>query len=125
MCAPRLARRLKKPGDLDSGALLRVAHARADWPLWLKAVGVNNVSAKGPMFEYYGQALQAASDGLGVALGIRPYIDDDIAAGRLVVPFKLSVPKGSDWYLIYRGFRRDEPAFATFRRWIGSAARPA
>ena len=57
-CAPPLARRPKKPGDLHSGVLLRVAHARADRPLWLKAVGVNNVSAKGPMFEYYGQALQ-------------------------------------------------------------------
>jgi len=31
----------------------------------------------------YGQALQAAIDGL-VAMGIRPYIDDDLAAGRLV-----------------------------------------
>jgi len=27
----------------------------------------------------YGQALQAAIDGLGIAMGIRPYIDDDLA----------------------------------------------
>ncbi len=72
VCAPRLARRLKKPGDLDSGAAV-TCRAR---PRRLAAVaeggGRQYVSAKGPMFEYYGQALQAASDGLGVALGIRP-----------------------------------------------------
>ncbi len=122
VCAPRLTKRLKKPGDLESGILLRVAHARADWPLWLKAAGLATISAKGPVFEYYGQALQAASDGLGVALGIRPYIDDDIAAGRLIVPFKLSVAKGSEWFLIYRESRRDEPSFAAFRKWIAEAA---
>lgn len=122
VCTPRLAKRLKKSQDLKHLALLRVAHARGDWPLWLRAAGIGGIAARGPMFEYYGQALQAASDGLGVALGIRPYIDDDIKAGRLVVPFKLSVPKGSQWFLIFEDFRRDEPAFAAFRRWINKAA---
>ena len=75
------------------------------------------------MFEFYGQAIQAAGDGLGVALGIRPYIDDDLNAGRLVAPFALSVPKGSDWYLIYKEQRSAEPAFSTFRRWIVESAR--
>jgi hypothetical protein len=54
--------------------LLRVAHAGEDWPL--KAAGLSGVTATGPIFEYYDHALKAASDGLGVALGIRPYIDD-------------------------------------------------
>ena len=54
---------------------------------------------RGPEFKYYGQALQAAVDGLGIAMGIRLYIDDDLAAGRLVAPFALSVPKGMRWYL--------------------------
>ena len=40
------------------------------------------ITARGLEFQFYGQALQAAVDGLGVAMGIRPYIDDDLAAGR-------------------------------------------
>ena len=103
--------------------MLRVAHARTDWPRWLKAAGASEITARGPMFEFYGQAIQAASDGVGVALGIRPYIDDDLAAGRLVAPFKRSVPKGNDWYLIYRESRAAEPAFCTFRQWIRGMAR--
>ena len=38
-------------------------------------------------------------------MGIRPYIDDDLAAGRLVAPFALTVPKGMRWYLVYRSFQ--------------------
>jgi LysR family glycine cleavage system transcriptional activator len=122
VCAPRLAAQLKRPGDLRGPSLLRVAHAAEDWPLWLKAAGVARVTARGPEFQYYGQALQAATDGLGVAMGIRPYIDDDLAAGRLVAPFALMVPKGMRWYLVYRSFRTEQRDFAAFRRWIIRAA---
>src|ERR1700720_4779445 len=80
------------------------------------------VTARGTEFQYYGQALQAAVDGLGVAMGIRPYIDDDLASGRLVAPFALNVPKGMRWYLVYRSFRTEQRDFAAFRRWIIRAA---
>jgi LysR family glycine cleavage system transcriptional activator len=122
VCIPRLAASLKKPSDLKGPALLRVAHSSEDWPLWLKAAGLSRLNARGPEFQYYGQALQAASDGLGIAMGIRPYIDDDLAAGRLVAPFALTVPKGMRWYLVYRSFQATQRDFAAFRRWIIQAA---
>jgi len=61
-------------------------------------------------------------DGVGVAMGITPYIDDDLAAGRLVAPFDISIPKTLRWYLVYREARREEAAFAAFREWIKKAA---
>jgi LysR family glycine cleavage system transcriptional activator len=122
VCAPRLAASLSKPSDLKGPSLLRIAHASEDWPRWLKAAGVTRVNARGPEFQYYGQALQAAVDGLGVAKGIRPYIDDDLAAGRLIAPFALTVPKGMRWYLVYRSFQSGQREFAAFRRWIIQAA---
>jgi LysR family transcriptional regulator, glycine cleavage system transcriptional activator len=126
VCAPRLAAPLKRPGDLRGPSLLRVAHSPDDWPLWLKSAGVGRVTARGPEFQYYGQALQAAVDGLGVAMGIRPYIDDDLAAGRLIAPFAMTVPKGMRWYLVYRSFQTEQRDFAAFRRWImHAAAEPA
>jgi LysR family glycine cleavage system transcriptional activator len=122
VCAPRLAAPLKRPADLKGPSLLRVAHSPDDWPRWLKSAGVARVTPRGPEFQYYGQALQAATDGLGVAMGIRPYIDDDLAAGRLIAPFAHAVPKGMRWYLVYRSFRTDQRDFAAFRRWIIRAA---
>jgi LysR family glycine cleavage system transcriptional activator len=128
VCSPATAKRLKSPDDLRDATLLRVAHAADEWPLWFKAVALAKVRAKGPEFEYYGQALQAAADGVGVAMGISPYVDDDLKVGRLVAPFSQSVSKGEHWHLIYRATRKDEAAFAAFRAWIMRAAvrrRPA
>ena len=62
--------------------------------------------------------LQAALDGLGVTVGLRPYVEDDIAAGRLVAPFALTVPKGRAWYLVYQSFRQEDAGFIAFREWL-------
>lgn len=124
VCAPAVARRLSTAAALDPGSLLRVAHAPEDWSRWAAAAGVPGVTAAGPVFDYYGQALQAALDGLGVAMGIRPYVDDDLAAGRLVAPFATTVPKGMGWFLVYRPSRATDPTFAAFRRWIVAQASP-
>jgi LysR family transcriptional regulator, glycine cleavage system transcriptional activator len=126
VCAPRLANQLKRPSDLKGPTLLRVAHSPDDWPSWLEAAGAARITARGLQFDHYGQALQAAIDGLGIAMGIRPYIDDDLAAGRLIAPFALSVPKGMRWYLVYRSFSTAQRDFTAFRRWIIRAtAEPA
>ena len=122
VCSPALAKRLKTPDDLADATLLRVAHAADEWPRWFKVAGLSKIRVRGPEFEYYGQALQAAADGVGVAIGISPYVDDDLKAGRLVAPFAQSVSKGEHWYLIYRDARKDEAAFVAFRAWIRRAA---
>lgn len=118
VCTPAIAARLRDVEGLRAEALLRVSHAPEDWPRWLAASGVTGVRADGPIFDFYGQAQQAAVDGVGVAMGIRPYIDDDLAAGRLAAPFALSVPKGKGWFLVHREARALEPGFRTFRDWI-------
>jgi LysR family transcriptional regulator, glycine cleavage system transcriptional activator len=128
VASPAIAARLAEgpAAALARESLLRVAHAPEDWPRWLAAAGLPGVVAGGPVFDYYGQALQAAADGLGVAMGIRPYVDDDLAAGRLVAPFARSVPKGLGWYLIRRPARDSEPGFRAFRDWLlGQAGRAA
>jgi LysR family transcriptional regulator, glycine cleavage system transcriptional activator len=120
VCQAAIAERLKNPADLRDEILLRVrvAHAVQDWSRWFEAADTPGIVADGPEVGYYDQSLQAAVDGVGVAMGITPYIDDDLAAGRLVAPFGVSIPKGMQWYLIYREARADEPAFAAFRNWI-------
>ena len=93
-----------------------------DWLRWLKAASVAKLASKGPRFEFYGQALQAAVDEIEVAMGIRPYIDDDLAARRLVAPFTQTLPKGQRWHLVYQQTRLEEPGFAAFRGWLMQAA---
>ncbi len=122
VCASALAAQLKSPSLLEPSKLLRVAHAERDWPDWLAVHGAPGLVARGPVFDFYGQAQQAAADGLGVAMGIRPYIDDALRDGRLVAPFAGTVPKQGGWFLIHRPERLAQPAFAAFRKWILAAA---
>jgi DNA-binding transcriptional LysR family regulator len=119
VCARVIARRLNKPADLAKEVLLEVQHSPEEWPLWLAAARVKlRANTLGPRFDNYAMALQAAVDGVGVAIGLRPYVEDDLASGRLVAPFKLAVPKGQAWYLVYRPFRQDDAALVAFREWL-------
>lgn len=119
VCAPAVAKQLRKPRDLEDATVLRVANAPEDWPLWLAAAGVNENALKHARhFDYAAFALQAAVDGLGVAMARAPFVADDLAAGRLVRPFRLAVPKGKGWYLVYRPGQESNSALGVFRDWL-------
>jgi DNA-binding transcriptional LysR family regulator len=124
VCNPRVAARLKTPADLYKVALLDVAPTPDDWPLWLQAAGLDMRRVdKSNVFPFHAFALQAALDGLGVAMGLHPYVVDDVQAGRLVAPFALQVDKPVGWYLAYRKESLSNPAFQRFRRWVRGEAR--
>lgn len=122
VCAPAMAARLVTPGALSPGEMLRVVHAPEDWPDWLAAQGLPALPARGPVFDFYGQAQQAAADGLGVAMGLSPYIDAGLGDGRLVAPFPGTVRKLDGWFLIHRPGRLREAGFQAFRDWMLAAA---
>lgn len=104
VCAPALVKGkggLKQPADLARVTLLHTTTARDDWRLWLTAAGVRGVDAgRGPVFDQLLTVLQAAIDGVGVALGQTQLVERDIAAGRLVRPFELSLPIEAAYYFV-------------------------
>jgi LysR family glycine cleavage system transcriptional activator/LysR family transcriptional regulator of beta-lactamase len=124
VCSPRLARRLRSPADLYKATLLDVVHSPEDWVSWLARAKLDGARiGRRLVFDYYAFALQAALDGAGVAIGLNPYVVDDLAAGRLVAPFRLRVAKAQGWHLAYREEARDDPALAAFVAWVRVEAR--
>ena len=96
VCSPDLQQGehpLKKPDDLRYHTLLHVEwkmenEAAPNWRMWLRAAGIEDIdSDRGPRFSLETMAVQAASEGQGVALASSALVSDDIAAGRLVRPF--------------------------------------
>ena len=67
-------------------------------------------------------ALQAAIDGLGVALGRSAFVEGDIAAGRLVVPFEMKLPAEAGYYVVAPEETADTPKIALFRDWLIASA---
>ena len=124
VCAPAVAKRLRKPQDLAKATILQVANAPDDWPAWLKAARLSGLDlSHAQQFDYPAFALQAAVDGLGVAMARAPFVADDLAARRLVRPFKLAVPKGKGWYLVHRPAQEANGALRAFRDWITGLSR--
>jgi LysR family transcriptional regulator, glycine cleavage system transcriptional activator len=128
VCSPALLnadKPLRRPEDLAHHTLLHATVSREDWQLWLTAAGLPTSLAtrRGLSFDQSFMATQAAMDGLGVALGRTPYVETDIAAGRLVVPFDVVLPADAGFYIVAPEETADTPKIALFRDWlIGSVA---
>jgi LysR family glycine cleavage system transcriptional activator len=127
VCAPKLMRgpkALREPADLAQVPLLHDDIMKLDghlpgWKLWLDAAGVANVDpSKGRRFGQSNMSIQAAIEGLGVALGRSPLVADDLASGRLVRPFDLAVPSGYGYFFVCPPRALDRPKIAAFRAWL-------
>jgi len=128
VCSPSLLRGdkpLRRPEDLRNHPLLHTSNANSDdWRLWLTAAGLPADIARQPgiTFDMIFMTIQAAIDGIGVAMGRTSYVQDDIAKGRLVVPFKIALPADAGFYLVAPEGRREAPKLAAFRQWVLAAA---
>ena len=97
-----------------------------DWRSWLLAAGVTDVDvAHGVRMTSYALASQAAIAGYGVALGNTSLVGDDLASGRLVRPFALSLRIASDfaYYVVAPVALAERPLVAAFRGWALAEAR--
>jgi LysR family glycine cleavage system transcriptional activator len=126
VCSPKLLKGrhpLRAPADLARHTLLHDVFT-VDWAMWLHSAGIDNVDPhRGPTFLSSDHAIQAAVRGEGVVLGRSALVADDLAAGRLVRPFELSLPAGFAYYVVCppRALRR--PSVKAFRDWLMAEAR--
>ena len=129
VCSPALLegdKPLRCPEDLAHYTLLHSSGGYDDdWRLWLTAAGLpSNISKQpGLTFDLIFLTLQAAIDGSGVAMGRTSYVEADIAKGRLVVPFKVTLPADAGFYLVTPEAKADPPKLTAFRQWLIASAR--
>ncbi|WP_420134540.1 transcriptional regulator GcvA [Rhodopseudomonas sp.] len=127
VCSPALlagGKPLKRPQDLARHTLLHTSGGYGDdWRLWLTAAGLPPDTSKQPglWFDVAFMTVQAAIDGLGVAIGRTSYVETDIAKGRLVVPFKITLPAEWGFYLVSPQASADSPKLSAFRQWLLAA----
>lgn len=129
VCAPGLLsglEPLRAPADLARHTLLHTTAYRDDWGLWLTAAGLpHSIAARrGLTFDLGFMAIQAAVEGLGVALGRLHLVEADIAAGRLMAPFDTELPQDAGYYVVAPEATADDPKIALFRNWLIRSATP-
>ena len=122
VCAPslRARRRLVSPADLRRHTLLHDDEPGA-WRRWLELHGVRDVDAtRGAFITDSSMLVAAAVQGQGVALARRSLALDDVAAGRLVLPFPriAPIPTGRAYFVAAPRSALARPEVAAFRAWL-------
>ena len=124
VCSPKLLEGkhpLRCPEDLAHHALLHSSGGYDDdWRLWLTAAGLPADLSKQPglAFDMIFMTLQAAIDGYGVAMGRTTYVEADLANGRLIVPFKMTLPADAGFYLVSPEATAETRKLKLFRDWL-------
>lgn len=109
--------RLSRLQDLRHLPLIRTGDS-GDWPLWLEAVGLPGIRMAGPVFDSTRVMIEAAIEGVGIAIGSPYLFSGEIADGRLHQPFPLTVPNGRAYWLVMPAGRPRDASVRPFRDWI-------
>lgn len=101
VCSPSYAQKhgLNEPDDLYRATLL-YGDIPEDWAAWCKAAGCKQTPPAGPRLGDDGAILQAAVEGQGIALGRSRLVADDIATGRLIAPFTVSLDASHAYWFV-------------------------
>ena len=125
--APALWRQIgdRSPQDiLASVPWVHVTSVRSDWNIFADVLrGAQRDTRHDLRFDTVQMAMQAASYGLGIALGRRPLVDQDIERGHLV-PLQLCERDAeTSYWLVGLPSVFERPEVAAFRSWIMSEIR--
>ncbi|WP_022666813.1 transcriptional regulator GcvA [Desulfospira joergensenii] len=123
VCAPRLVKEghhpLAGPEDLRHHTLLHNSPDYKEWAAWADQTGISGLSLeRGQVFEVDDAALQAATAGLGVALGDLFLVRDELASGRLIAPLGLPPIRTGNYYFSWPNFNKESRGVRMFGDWL-------
>lgn len=132
VCAPSLLPDLKKVEDLARHTMLvdeNLHHGAASptWEFWARRCGLTlPIALRTRRLGQSNMVVQAAIEGLGVALGREPLVIDMMADGRLARPFVEMTRSPLSYWLVRPHETKDSAKVAEFLNWIHAevAAQP-
>lgn len=124
LCAPRVAKNLTRPEDLERATLIHISGRADGWQKWLEASGIKPIQPRGNLsFDTIPAALEAALAGRGVMLGLDPLIWDAPAVSSLVIPFAVKRISAGSYFVVHRRSDRTRRAVTLFADWLVAEVR--
>jgi LysR family glycine cleavage system transcriptional activator len=125
VCAPDI---FKKPLggalQLTELVLLQCASRPAAWHEWFQGQGLQTEhSYHGPRFETFYMCIRAAQSGCGVALVPRFLVEDELAEGKLMIPWDHPMPSAGAHFMAYAEHAAEVPKIRSFVKWIEGRVR--
>ena len=125
MYAPVLSKALMdKRGGLESPkhlARYSIIHQRnrSEWAAWLALAGCAGLALKEEItITDTNMVMHAALEGQGVSLGIFPFVEQELKAGKLVKPFDIELKPTRSFYLLAKPSSERTPEVALVIRWL-------
>jgi LysR family transcriptional regulator, glycine cleavage system transcriptional activator len=128
LCSPKLLEgphALRRPEDLTRATLIQLDSGVMDWNDWFELNDITPPEGSRRLhFDRSIMSIQAAIDGLGVILDSTTLAAQEIAAGRLVIPFGDQIKSLSvtGHYMVYPKARTQSPIVLDFLVWLRSRA---
>jgi LysR family glycine cleavage system transcriptional activator len=115
------------PRDLLRSALL--CSNAEPWSSWLRVAGLDVPEPRSTLtFDDSAVMLQAAVDGMGIALARRSVVAEDLRRGALVRLFAVAAPATAGNYIAWASYAAPSSTVIAFRDWLvveGRCAEPA
>lgn len=109
-------------GDLHKAVLLRLPHE--PWKPWFEAAALEwPEPISGPLFGDASLMLDAAANGQGVALARDVLVYRDLASGRLVRLFDMSLPSAKAYYAVCSPAAGGRREVQRFMEWLVESSR--
>jgi LysR family glycine cleavage system transcriptional activator len=119
VCSPSLLRTLIPPISLCDAPLIHLTSVAEDWNNWGRISGYGAIDCKrGLMVDTIQMTMDAAIQGLGVALGRRPIVDEELDAGALVAIGLPAALSEAAYWLVGSPETMDRPEIVQFRQWL-------
>ncbi len=105
--------------NLQKFSWLHATEDRSDWRLWLAAAGGEQWHpSEHQHFPTLDLTMTAAAQGLGIAMGDKTIIIDDLLQGQLLAPFSLSVNTGACYLFNYSKNSSLQADLSLFSQWL-------
>ena len=122
VCSPEVAAAMGQnpsPEALMTKPLVAIYTEVQNWETWFASAGAPfEPSVPYLMVDTLAVALEMALNGEGIALVNGPFVDQDLAAGRLVQPIAHKAVCPGAWGLICRKDMKENPRIRTFMDWV-------
>ncbi len=120
VCSPDFAARHPMAAPADLGRVTLLHHRHHTWRPWFTAQGLGPAPKDGLAFDDSLMLLEAAAQGLGVALGRSTLVDQDLTTGRLVRPVAGEVASDRDIHVVWRADSRKLTRIIALWDWLAA-----
>lgn len=107
----------KMESNVDNITLLHSQTRLDAWSQWFSSKGSTMQNNAQQTFAHFYFCIQAAQDGLGMAMGSYPFVVDELKRGNLVAPFGFSL-SGHDYVLLSLKENSAQKSEIDLRTWL-------